>query len=388
MILITKTKNDENGWKITCNNENRKGIIKEKIEFSRGEIGTTIYLKNIFKNIPVRFSDLNSNLKHYYNKVKNIINEYSIISINTRIIFYHTELMKKKELIINSGINSSSILDKIERILGNKITENLEYFQCNNEEVKINGYILKNIISGSLKVNSWLQKNILYFYLNKRPINPVKKIVNILNEVYKEFNSNTKIIAILEIFIDNKKLDFNVSKDKREIIFQEEKKIMDFFKESLIEFHQKNKSMLKNIDNCLNKSVKKKRKFKEFSQDNQGNGDINCSYFIEGDKKILVNKNKNSIVDGIKKKLNKNSENSFNNVNKSINENLIEDYPLTPKFVVKEFLPQNLNITCQKSDKISLNLTKEMQTENKFEVLNVEKKFNKTNIFDSNINKG
>ena len=45
----------------------------------------------------------------------------------------------------------------------------------------------------------------------------------IFNEIYKQYNIDSKIFALLNFITDPSMIDFNVSPDKREIFFKDEK---------------------------------------------------------------------------------------------------------------------------------------------------------------------
>ncbi len=62
-----------------------------------------------------------------------------------------------------------------------------------------------------------MKKNLFYLYLNGRPINPLKYLVKMMNEIYKQYNPNGKYFFILNFKLPNEILDFNLSPDKREV---------------------------------------------------------------------------------------------------------------------------------------------------------------------------
>ena len=61
---------------------------------------------------------------------------------------------------------------------------------------RIEGYGTKMILSGSMQ-STLLKKDIIFFYVNKRPINMNKKMIHVLSELYKQFNATAKYCVIL-----------------------------------------------------------------------------------------------------------------------------------------------------------------------------------------------
>lgn len=205
-------------------------------------------MEKLYANIPVRHLDLTKNIKSHYMKLISLITEYAIISTSIRISLYNQTKLKPKESILNSG-NSDDILERIKRVLGQKEANSLMEFNCEiKEDLKIAGFILKNINSGSVNETAWLKKNITFFYVNKRPIDPNKKIMYLFGEFYRQYNNNSKFIAILNFIIDSKAVDNNLSPDKREVCFENEKEIIEMLKKRLYESHEINKAFPKTIN--------------------------------------------------------------------------------------------------------------------------------------------
>lgn len=265
LTIMTRTKEENYGYKLKFNKENEL-ILQEEIAL---DYGTTVILEKIYQNFPVRLLDLKNNFKSHYSKILALIIEYSLISLNTKIIMYNETKEKSKEMIINNGHSNDVLSNRILRVLGKKIIDALIEFQCNlNETFSIKGFILKNINSGSGNENVWLKKHMTYFYLNSRPINPPKKFFNVLADLYKQYNSNSKFIAILNFEVKNENVDYNLSPDKREIYLQNEKDLVEIFKTELYSFHERLYSFQKIIDNKNKNQAKllqKKTSFENYS---------------------------------------------------------------------------------------------------------------------------
>ncbi len=92
----------------------------------------------------------------------------------------------------------------------------------NEENNYLYGLISKTIDGGSKNDTKWMKKNLCFVYLNGRPINPLKSLIKIFNEIYKKYNPNGKYFFLLNLCLDNSYIDFNVSPDKREVFISHE----------------------------------------------------------------------------------------------------------------------------------------------------------------------
>tara|TARA_B110000285_G_C14811691_1_gene462263 strand:- start:206 stop:436 length:231 start_codon:yes stop_codon:yes gene_type:complete len=61
-----------------------------------------------------------------------------------------------------------------------------------------------------------------YCFLNGRPIDMPKKMKNVFNEVYRQFNTAASPILILALKVEDENYDINASPDKREVFLKNE----------------------------------------------------------------------------------------------------------------------------------------------------------------------
>lgn len=107
--------------------------------------------------------------------------------------------------------------NRIAEILGEKVCEKIVYLKGEYVE----GWLLNKIESGSSNDNAFIRKNYHFMYLNKRPIDPIPKIVEQLNFFYRKYKKNTKYIFILNLKLDWQIYDINLAPNKREILIQD-----------------------------------------------------------------------------------------------------------------------------------------------------------------------
>lgn len=106
--------------------------------------------------------------------------------------------------------------ERVSIVLGHKIADSFVNLKTGHME----GWILGNIESGSSRDNTFIRKNVFYMYLNKRPIDPVPKLHNFLNEVYRKYNKSTKFVYIINLILPWNHYDVNLAPNKREILIK------------------------------------------------------------------------------------------------------------------------------------------------------------------------
>lgn len=198
--IISSTSGSEIGTKIVVENSNI--ISKENVVSKKGTIFT---VKNIFYNMPARRAFLKSdNLELIY-----IMREFIRISLaNPSITF---KFISNDE--IKYDLISSNLLKRICDIFRNKNKNNLIWFSEDVEVIKIYGYLVKP--TEARKTDE------MFIYVNKRYIvsNDIK--TQILS-AYKNLITTDKAFCIINIEIDPKDIDINISPSKTEIKFKNE----------------------------------------------------------------------------------------------------------------------------------------------------------------------
>lgn len=198
--IISSTSGSEIGTKIVVENSNI--ISKENVVSKKGTIFT---VKNIFYNMPARRAFLKSdNLELIY-----IMREFIRISLANPTITF--KFISNDE--IKYDLISSNLLKRICDIFRNKNKNNLIWFSEDVEVIKIYGYLVKP--TEARKTDE------MFIYVNKRYIvsNDIK--TQILS-AYKNLITTDKAFCIINIEIDPKDIDINISPSKTEIKFKNE----------------------------------------------------------------------------------------------------------------------------------------------------------------------
>ncbi|MBU5336281.1 DNA mismatch repair endonuclease MutL [Intestinibacter bartlettii] len=217
--MITKTKEEVIGTKIVLSGS--KIIKKEPIGTKDG---TTITVKDLFFNTPVRAKFLKSTHAETIN-ISDLINKLAIGNPGVRIKY-----INNKKLMLNTP-GDNKLINVIRSIYGKEITDNLIEIDYEDEKIKIYGYIGNNNIYRS-------NKNLQHVYINKRYVRS-KVILDAINESYKSIIPINKFgVCFLNITINPSEIDVNIHPTKLEVKFQDEKdvyiKIRDIVKNKLL----------------------------------------------------------------------------------------------------------------------------------------------------------
>ena len=217
--MITKTKEEVIGTKIELSGS--KIIKKEPIGTKDG---TTITIKDLFFNTPVRAKFLKSTHAETIN-ISDLINKLAIGNPGVRIKY-----INNKKLMLNTP-GDNKLINVIRSIYGKEITDNLIEVDYEDEKIKIYGYIGNNNIYRS-------NKNLQHIYINKRYIRS-KIILDAINESYKSIIPINKFgVCFLNITINPGEIDVNIHPTKLEVKFQDEKdvyiRIRDLIKNKLL----------------------------------------------------------------------------------------------------------------------------------------------------------
>ena len=204
--LVSKTEQNDIGYKIDI----QGGDIIDKHE-EGCQKGTTITVKELFYNTPVRYKFLK----------KDFTESGYIEDTITRIALANPSVAIK---LINTGkiaiqtTGSGKLEDVIYSIYGKEIAQNLLPVEYEFEDMKVTGVIGKPAIARSNRSNQ-------LFFVNKRFIKD-KTLTSAAEQAFKGLVTIGKHgFLVLNIDMDPKKVDVNVHPTKLEVRFQEDGKV-------------------------------------------------------------------------------------------------------------------------------------------------------------------
>ena len=219
--LVTKTAEDEIGTRVVV----EAGKILEHEEIGC-KTGTSITVKNLFFNTPVRYKFLKKDFTES-GYIEDAITRLALV--NPNIAF---KLINSGKVIIQTNGNGD-VQAVIYGIYGKNIAENVLKVDYTYEDIHITGVIGKPEIARSNRSNQ-------LFFVNKRYIKD-KTLSGAIEKAFKGLLTIGKYaFSILNIEMDPAKVDVNVHPAKLEVRFSDESKIFKAV------YHAVNDTLLKN----------------------------------------------------------------------------------------------------------------------------------------------
>ena len=204
--MISKTKEQEIGYKVVV----EAGEVLEKEE-AGCRTGTTIVVRNLFFNTPVRYKFLK---KDYTESgyIEDVITRIALVNPNISIKLINTG----KTVIQTNG--SGNLKDVVYSIYGKDVANGINETTYKYEDITITGVVGKPQIARSNRANQ-------LFFVNKRYIKD-KTLSAATEQAYKGLIPIGKFgFVILNIEMNPAKVDVNVHPAKLEVRFQEESKV-------------------------------------------------------------------------------------------------------------------------------------------------------------------
>ena len=267
ITLITKVENDDNIYKVDYDNDGnimRQDILPENSDIYYNQrkfwkknknldgdcgfvSGTLLLIKNIYKNNNLRKQILKKNVDLYLHEISELIQSYVMINLKTNFEFY-SQLNGENKLIISTNNSNNSFLGRLEVIFGKNFTDKLLNFSFKSDIISVDGFISKDIISGS-KYNK--SKPVKIYFVNGRKIDNIKAIDKIIINTYQKYNKTFNPSRIISITVPEGSFDINMGEKKNEVIFLKQNQILNIFEENLVKFHEekmKLSSISENVD--------------------------------------------------------------------------------------------------------------------------------------------
>ena len=319
--LVSKTKEQEIGYRVVV----EAGNILEKEE-AGCSTGTTITVKNLFFNTPVRYKFLK---KDYTESgyIEDVITRIALVNPKIAIKLINTG----KTVIQTNG--SGDIKSVIYSIYGKDIANGIMETNYQYEDIKISGVVGKPQIARSNRSNQ-------LFFVNKRYIKD-KTLTAATEQAYKGLIPIGKFgFVILNIEMNPAKVDVNVHPAKLEVRFQEESKIFQSI------YHAVKDTLLKNELVANTEKQVQPQETKTF--------DRNAVSFEERLRNLRESKKENQQTGGLFgfRKQNEKKIEEYTNEESRIKTNVIDEHK--PKTDIDEKAEGIINVNIPKNEEKTL----------------------------------
>ena len=204
--LTSKTESQDTGYKIIV----EAGNVLDKQEVGC-QTGTSIVVKNLFFNTPVRYKFLKKDYTEA-GYIEDVITRIALVNPNIAIKLINTG----KTVIQTNG--NGDIKSVIYSIYGKDVATGILPVDYTYEDIEVTGVIGKPEIARSNRANQ-------LFFVNKRYVKD-KVLSSATERAYKDYIPSGKFaFAVLNIDMNPRKVDVNVHPAKLEVRFEEENKI-------------------------------------------------------------------------------------------------------------------------------------------------------------------
>ncbi|MBS4539926.1 DNA mismatch repair endonuclease MutL [Clostridium sp. D2Q-11] len=301
--LITKTEDNNIGKSV----EIHGGVLKEELDVGAPK-GTTIIVKNIFYNTPVRRKFLKSEGAESAN-IGDIINKLAMC--NPNISFKY--IKDGKNIIKTPG--NGDIKSTIYSIYGKEYTKSLIKVSYVNDKFRIWGYISEPSLTRGNRSNE-------LFFINKRYVSSLILSKAVEDAYSSLITINRFPIVFLYIDIDPEDVDVNVHPSKIEVRFENEMIVVDKIK-SMIKKRLLGENLVPQVQLTKEKDQGTQENIIDIIDSSESNVDTS-------DNIVITNKEINHLNNQYKSELNKSpdiiSENNYDvSSDYTIDDNMDDD---------------------------------------------------------------
>lgn len=246
--ILTRAADSRCAWRLTFD---RNGDIVKRDQSSRSQ-GTTVFVSNLFKLLPVRRKELIRSARREFLKVVQCVQAFALSRPDCRFSCSNIANGKRSQVLTSPGgsaslpavienlfavgIGKNDLLkleeatpdEEIEQFYGLSTQRSRENMEQIYEEIRISGYV-SSCERGKGRNNSDRQ----FVFVNRRHVD-YPKICRVANEVYGQYNRGQHCILVLFVDIPPSKLDVNVSPDKRTVFVHHEKELFAKIRASLL----------------------------------------------------------------------------------------------------------------------------------------------------------
>ncbi|GKE15428.1 DNA mismatch repair protein, partial [Tanacetum coccineum] len=230
LTVETRTKKEKVATHLTFD---RSGSLTDEKKTAR-QVGTTVTVKSLFSNLPVRCKEFHRNIRKEYGKLISLLQAYALTAKGVRLVCTNT-IGKNK----NSGVlktqGSGSLKDNIITLFGMNTFNCLEPVNLFiSDTCQVDGFLSKSGYGSGRNIGDRQ-----YYFVNGRPVD-MPKVSKLVNELYRSANSKQYPIAIMNFIVPTNVCDVNVTPDKRKIFFTDEGSLLMSLKEALLKIYSPN----------------------------------------------------------------------------------------------------------------------------------------------------
>jgi len=231
VTVCTRTRQDTQAVLLTYD---RFGKLISQSPAAR-EVGTTISVRELFRRLPVRHREFLRNAKAQVNATLRLIQACAIAQPSIK---FHVVAEKAR----GSGAGRASLLstsgsvrgwrEAAAAVLGDAAITDVIPLELQSAQT---GWTVSGIVS--TPNGGRRSRDTQLFYVNRRPIDPPKRVAKLINDTYHQYNSRQWPVVILSFSASQGLVDVNVTPDKRTVFLHNEEALLSDLQQGLTELY-------------------------------------------------------------------------------------------------------------------------------------------------------
>ncbi|GBE62461.1 DNA mismatch repair protein [Babesia ovata] len=218
---------EDMGWELKFKPD---GTLQEKNRVAT-KVGTTVTCRNLFEPYPVRRNLLLKAAKSHLSGTVGIVQQYALIHPEIRFAVSNVSSSSYQlQSLFTSPGNCKTIREVSEQIFGSNFVKNVVDVSLSGDGWSVEGVI-------STPQTGRQSKDIQILFVNRRPVDEMKKIKRCLKDVHRQFSSKNNVAYILNLAIDCHQVDVNLAPDKRRLFLMQEEIITQQLKQRMVELY-------------------------------------------------------------------------------------------------------------------------------------------------------
>ncbi|XP_011691543.1 PREDICTED: PMS1 protein homolog 1-like isoform X2 [Wasmannia auropunctata] len=229
VTIVTKTEEDNVGTSYTMNYDGQ--IVN--CESCHRSTGTTVQVRNLFKQVPVR-RQIITNVKKTNQTIKlveTLIQCFGICKPSIRIQFR----VNNNVMFTKPSLNN--IKEAVNHVLGRSIMSNMEWIEFKNAELTLQLMLPSKKIQDLSEIS---HANLHYIFINNRPIRhkDLEKLINsLILEHFEQESYKKKMIFLVCLTLSPMDIDVNLEPNKDTIFFKDQSKVLNAVDKCIRKFY-------------------------------------------------------------------------------------------------------------------------------------------------------
>jgi len=220
LCLTSRTHQSQHAWQATAQGRD----MAVQLEPAAARVGTRIEVADLFYNTPARLKFLRAE-KTEFAHIEEIFKRHALANPTIAMLLRHKGKVVKR---IPASDGSERQFNRIGRICGKAFADNCIAFDCQLEDVQINGWL-------GLPHFHRSESDLQYVFVNGRPVKD-KMLNHAIKQAYQGMLPTGRMATfVIFLSLDPQQIDVNVHPTKHEVRFDQSRMVHDLLVKSVIE---------------------------------------------------------------------------------------------------------------------------------------------------------